>query len=65
MRVEHYDAVRALLHNCLCTGQTAQNHAGHPDFRAHVYGLIAWIGETSPTGRGKPLATAFRVDLTS
>lgn len=59
-----YDALRALLHNCLRTGPTAQNHTAHPHFRAHVYGRIAWIGETSPVRRDKLLAAAARVDWT-
>ncbi|MGW5575235.1 reverse transcriptase family protein [Nocardia thailandica] len=59
---DRYDAVRALLHNCLRTGAAAQNRDGHPDFRAHVYGLIAWIGETNPHRRAKLLAMAARVD---
>ncbi|MFC4125230.1 reverse transcriptase domain-containing protein [Nocardia rhizosphaerae] len=62
---DQYDALRALLHNCLRTGPAAQNHAAHPDFRAHVYGRIAWIGETSPTRRAKLLAAAARVDWTA
>lgn len=62
---DRYDAVRALLHNCLRTGAAAQNRDGHDDFRAHVYGLIAWIGETNPHRRNKLLAMADRVDWTA
>ncbi|MDO3645697.1 reverse transcriptase family protein [Nocardia mangyaensis] len=61
---DRYDAVRALLHNCLRTGANAQNLYGHNDFRAHVYGLISWIGETSPHRRDKLLTMADRVDWT-
>ena len=43
-----YDALRAILHNCLRTGPAGQNHAGHPDFRAHLRGRIAWIAATHP-----------------
>ncbi|MGW0248954.1 reverse transcriptase family protein [Nocardia goodfellowii] len=59
---DRYDALRALLHNCLRTGPTAQNRDGHHDFRAHVYGLISWIGETSPSRRDRLRAMADRVD---
>ncbi|MGY0497486.1 reverse transcriptase family protein [Nocardia sp. FBN12] len=62
---DRYDAVRALLHNCLRTGAAAQNRHGHNDFRAHVYGLISWIGETGPHRRARLLAMADRVDWTS
>ncbi|MFG1795438.1 reverse transcriptase family protein [Nocardia sp. NPDC049149] len=61
---ENYDALRALLHNCLRTGAAAQNRNAHPNFRAHVYGSIAWIGATSPTRRQKLLDMARRVDWT-
>ncbi|MEU8897132.1 reverse transcriptase family protein [Nocardia sp. NPDC048505] len=59
-----YDNLRALLHNCLRTGPAAQNHQRHPNFRAHVYGRISWIGETSPTRRTKLLALADKIDWT-
>ncbi|MEV6660159.1 reverse transcriptase domain-containing protein [Nocardia fluminea] len=59
---DRYDAVRALLHNCARTGAAAQNIDEHNDFRAHVYGLISWIGETDPHRRDKLLAMADRVD---
>ena len=57
-----YDALRALLHNCARTGGATQNHADHPNFRAHVYGRIAWVGETHPGRRDRLLAMAARVD---
>ncbi|WP_157106415.1 hypothetical protein [Nocardia alba] len=37
----------------------------HNDFRGHVYGLISWVGETSPHRRDKLLAMAQRVDWLS
>ncbi|GAC48175.1 reverse transcriptase family protein [Gordonia aichiensis] len=57
-----YDAVRALLHNAAITGANAQNRHGHNDFRAHVYGLIAWIGATGEVRRQRLLEMADRVD---
>lgn len=63
-RVE-YDALRALLHNCRRTGAAAQNHAGVPDFRAHVLGRIAWAGESDDTRRRRLLAMADEVDWAS
>ncbi|WP_194817619.1 reverse transcriptase family protein [Nocardia sp. XZ_19_385] len=59
---DRYDALRALLHNCLRTGPATQNRDGHNDFRAHVYGLISWVGETSPARRDRLLAMADQVD---
>lgn len=43
-----YDELRALLHNCVRTGPAAQNRAGHPAFRDHVLGRIAWVGSGRP-----------------
>ncbi|WHT18787.1 reverse transcriptase family protein [Crossiella sp. CA-258035] len=43
-----YDQLRAVLHNCARTGPAAQNHGGHPDFRAHLLGRIGWVAATHP-----------------
>ncbi len=43
-----YDALRALLHNCARSGPDAQNRAGHPAFRDHLLGRIAWVSTGSP-----------------
>lgn len=58
---EEYDNLRALLHNCISTGPAEQNLHEHNDFRAHVYGRIARIGETNETRRAKLLSMASRV----
>jgi len=43
-----YDALRAMLHNCARHGPDSQNHDGHPDFRAHLEGRVAWHGAHAP-----------------
>ncbi len=43
-----FDALRALLHNCARTGPDAQNRSGHPAFRDHLLGRIAWVSTGSP-----------------
>lgn len=53
-----YDALRALLHNCARTGPQAQNRAGHPAFREHLLGRIAWVAGTHP-GRAARLHALF------
>uniref|UniRef100_UPI003D8AA135 reverse transcriptase family protein n=1 Tax=Gordonia sp. B7-2 TaxID=3420932 RepID=UPI003D8AA135 len=58
---EDYDRLRALLHNAARHGPESQNHSAHPDFRAHVYGLIAWVGATSETRRRRLLDMADHV----
>ncbi|MFT3714632.1 MAG: reverse transcriptase family protein [Gordonia sp. (in: high G+C Gram-positive bacteria)] len=57
-----FDALKALLHNAARTGGEAQNRAGLPDFRAHVYGRIEWVSTGSPERRARLLAMAGRVD---
>ncbi len=57
-----YDELRAVLRNCARTGPAPQNRAGHPDFRAHLLGRIAWISATNAT-RGTKLRGLFdRID---
>lgn len=38
-----YDALRALLHNCLRTGPQAQNHNDRMNFQQHLAGRIAFV----------------------
>ncbi|WP_037195452.1 MULTISPECIES: reverse transcriptase family protein [Nocardiaceae] len=59
---EEYDTLRALLHNCTTAGVAEQNRNDHNDFRAHVYGRIARIGETNETRRAKLLNMASQVN---
>jgi hypothetical protein len=53
-----YDALKALLHNCVRTGPQPQNREGHPDFRAHLLGRIGWIAASHPR-RGEKLRALF------
>ncbi|BDH57808.1 reverse transcriptase family protein [Tsukamurella sp. PLM1] len=56
-----YDALRALLHNAARFGAESQNRDGHSDFRAHVYGRIAWVGQGNESRRERLLTMAARV----
>lgn len=59
-----YERLRAILHNAVETGARAQNRHGHPDYRAHLLGRIAWIEGLNP-GRGRRLRADFdRIDWT-
>ena len=60
-----YDNLRALLHNARRHGASSQNRDEHPDFRSHVYGLIAWMGATGETRRRRLLDMARTVDWDS
>lgn len=56
-----YDALRALLHNCARTGPDAQNRDGHPAFREHLQGRIAWIATGNPARAAKLNALFARI----
>jgi len=58
VRRDEYDALRALLHNAAVHGPASQNRAGHPDFRSHLAGRIAWVAAVNPA-RGDRLRAAF------
>ncbi|MGI8415864.1 MAG: reverse transcriptase family protein [Nakamurella sp.] len=57
-----YDNLRALLHNCAITGAPTQNRQQHHDFRAFVYGRIAWVGATNADRRRTLLGLASQVN---
>lgn len=56
-----YDTLRALLHNAARFGAESQNRSGVPDFRAYVYGRIAWVGQGNSVRRERLLYLADRV----
>ncbi|WP_238558970.1 RNA-directed DNA polymerase [Rhodococcus rhodnii] len=57
-----YDALRALLFNCVRFGPDSQNMQGRSDFRSHLRGRIAWVGQTSTRRRDVLLALESRID---
>lgn len=60
-RVE-YDLLRAILHNAARTGAPTQNRDGHPDFRAHLAGRIAWVAAGDPVRAARLQAVFDRID---
>ena len=54
--------LRAILHNAHRTGLEAQNRAGHPNFRAHLGGLIAHVHQTDPAAAAKLSAALHALD---
>lgn len=62
-----FDALKAILYNCVRTGPALQNRAGAPDFRRHLDGRVTWVEQINPP-RGAKLRRLFeqidwRVDL--
>jgi RNA-directed DNA polymerase len=53
-----YDRLRAVLHDAARHGPEAANRDGHPDFRAHLLGMISWVSAGHPT-RAAKLSRAF------
>lgn len=48
------ERLEAILTNCLRLGPATQNRAGHPDFRAHLQGQVAYV-EMIHAGKGRRL----------
>jgi RNA-directed DNA polymerase len=53
-----FDQLKAILTNCIRTGPSAQNRSGHPGFRTHLAGRIAFVESIHP-GRGQRLRALF------
>jgi hypothetical protein len=53
-----FDRLKATLHNCLTLGPESQNRGGHPSYRAHVAGAVAWVEHVQPA-RGAKLREIF------
>jgi RNA-directed DNA polymerase len=53
-----YDRLKAILHDATRNGPDAANRAGHPNFRAHLLGRIAWVEQLNPA-RGRRLRERF------
>jgi RNA-directed DNA polymerase len=43
-----FDRLKATLTNCLRLGPATQNRDGHPDFRAHLQGRVAFVESINP-----------------
>jgi retron-type reverse transcriptase len=57
-----FDALKAILHNCVRDGPARQNRADVPDFRRHLDGRVVWVEQINPR-RGAKLRAAFeRID---
>jgi RNA-directed DNA polymerase len=53
-----YDALKAVLTNCVRHGQDTQNREQHPDFRSHLAGRVAWVRSLNET-KGQQLQALF------
>jgi RNA-directed DNA polymerase len=53
-----YDRLKATLTNCVRLGPESQNRAGHPRFRSHLEGHVAFVEMINPA-RGKRLRAMY------
>lgn len=61
---EDFDRLRAVLHRCAMDGPASQNRAKVDDFRGHLLGHIAWIGQFNPTRKARLMRLFERIDWT-
>jgi hypothetical protein len=54
IRRDEFDRLKATLTNCVRYSPTTQNREGHPDFRAHLEGRVAFVESVNP-GKGSRL----------
>lgn len=53
-----FEALKAVLHNCVLHGPDSQNRAQHPDFQGHLLGRIMWMEQLNPA-RGARLRRSY------
>jgi len=53
IRRTDFDQLKAILTNCIRSGPSAQNRNGHPDFRAHLQGRVAFVKSIHPAKAAK------------
>ena len=53
-----YDRLKAILHNCVKNGPSAENRDKLADFRAHLDGRVVWLENVNPA-RGERLRRQF------
>jgi hypothetical protein len=54
VRRSDFDELKSILTNCARFGPASQNRAAHADFRAHLFGRVAFVKTIHP-GKGKKL----------
>jgi RNA-directed DNA polymerase len=56
-----YDALKAILHNCLTHGAASQNRAQLPDWAAHLRGRVSWFEQVDPVRGARLRAQLERI----
>jgi len=55
---DEFDQLKAILTNCVRHGPSSQNRTGHPSFRAHLQGQVAFVAMIN-AGKGERLRQIF------
>ena len=55
---EHFDALKAVLTNCVRMGPESQNRSGLAQFKEHLAGRVAFVESVNP-GKGERLREIF------
>lgn len=58
---EEFDRLKAILHRCALQGPAQENREAVPDFRAHLPGRIAWVGQSSATRHARLMRLFARI----
>ncbi len=57
-----FDALKAILFNCIRHGPASQNRDKHNDFRAHLTGRVNWASQLNPRKGAKLKMLLWKVD---
>ena len=58
---DDFDALKAILFNCVRHGPAGQNHDGVADFPRHLDGRVAWVAQVNPVRGAKLRALLDRI----
>lgn len=61
---DEFDRLKAVLHRCVVDGPARQNRDGHPDWRGHLQGRVAWAAQLNPAKAAKLRRLLAAVDWT-
>lgn len=59
---EDFDRLKAVLHRCATLGPAGQNREKVADFRGHLLGRIAWMGQFNPARKTRLLRLFDRIE---
>ena len=59
---EDFDRLKAVLHRCATLGPAGQNREKVADFRGHLLGRIAWMGQFNPARKARLLRLFERIE---